>query len=67
MGMVSKDPNGNMKSMAPSSASFSPNRSLTSGILDAQLEKTKPEKKKYKEMATLGMVYKCAVVIKKGT
>jgi hypothetical protein len=30
--------------------------SFTSGILEAQLEKTSPAKKKYKEMAVLGMV-----------
>jgi hypothetical protein len=44
--------------MAPNSASLSANISFTSGILEAQLEKMSPAKKKYNDMAVLGIVQK---------
>jgi hypothetical protein len=47
-----------MNRTAPNSASLRANLSFTSGILEAQLEKTRPAKKKYNEMAVLGIVQK---------
>lgn len=60
-GIVNNEPKGNMKSIAPNSASLKPNISFTSGIRDAQLEKISPEKKKYNEIADLCMFGGCSV------
>ena len=57
-GNANNAPKGSIKRTAPNSASLSENISFTSGILEAQLEKMSPAKKKYRDMAVLGIVQK---------